>query len=94
MAIEIKFRVAQDTELFDDPISVVNRAAYLSQQLGGIPMTMERGVKYTRSQEFKWTSLGKIEFPMPSAEGSAVMEETDSRAQLSAQDFVARMYKP
>lgn len=98
MAIEVKFRVKDDERLYDNPLDVVGRAAYLSQQKDGAPIAMERGVKYTRSQEFKWTSLGEITLPKPITETGAVAVDDETLSGRpsanSAEGLVGRIFRP
>lgn len=65
MAIEIKFKLEGCDELFENPMDAVSKGAFLSQSQGGKPVKLMRGVKYTHSKEFKWTSMTNIELPMP-----------------------------
>lgn len=65
MAIDIKFRVEGSDELFENPMDAVHKAAFISQSNGGEPAKMWRGVKYKHSKDYKWTSIGSINLPLP-----------------------------
>lgn len=78
MAIEIKFKVEGQDDLYDDPIDAMMEAAYISQNQGGTDVKVFRGVKYTRSQDFKWTSVTKINLPSDVTEkGPVAVRDND-----------------
>lgn len=86
MAIEVKFKVKGDDEVYDDPMEAVTRAALLSQKLGGEPLVLMRGSRSVRrfdfrnidTNDYQWTSLGVINMPEPITEtGAQVTDEKD-----------------
>jgi hypothetical protein len=67
MGVSIKFRAQPDrTEsLFDDIVDAVYHAAALSQEDDGSEVKVQRGVKYSTSDEFKWYTMQTVKVPKP-----------------------------
>lgn len=66
--LTIRFKVDGDDKLFEDPIELVRHAAFLSQSRGGEKLKLMRGVKYKHRKDFKWTSMGGFELPLPATD--------------------------
>lgn len=61
MAISIVFRVNKNDELlFDDVVSAIFKARDLFDEKN-TPISVERGVKYSRSDDFKWVTVQKVD---------------------------------
>lgn len=72
MSMEIRFKVDGDDRMFEDPMELVKHAAFISQSRGGEKLKLMRGVKYKHRKEFKWTSMGGFELPLPATEQGPV----------------------
>ena len=67
MTVSINFRAHPDrTEaLFTDVVDAVYHAAALSQEQDGIEIKVQRGVKYSSSDEYKWYTMQTVKVPKP-----------------------------
>ena len=86
MAIEIKFKIEGNDELFDNPMDCVKQAAFISQSRGGEGVKMWRGVKYMHSTDYRWTSIGNIELPLPLTNSGPVAY--DNKGESAVRSYV------
>lgn len=82
--IEIKFRVKGDDREYDETMDAVNRAAFLSQMNDGDQRIIERGVKYTRRNEFEWMSLCAVSLPLTGEDGPVASETLPDGREINA----------
>ena len=64
MAVTIVFRPKNDpVNIFDNPMDAVLKAHEIAKLNGQTTFSIERGVKYTNSIDFSWTSMGTFDVP-------------------------------